>query len=57
MIGIAAGIFDRTGELAAALSTSLPGTELPPPRLEEFISSLKNCAAELTELFTDESFL
>ena len=57
MIGIAAGIFDRTGELAAALSTSLPGTELPPPRLEEFIKSLKSCAAELTELFTDESFL
>jgi hypothetical protein len=44
-------------KLAAALSTSLPGTELPPPRLEEFIKSLKSCAAELTELFTDESFL
>ena len=56
-IGIAAGIFDRTGGLAAALSTSLPETELPPPKLDQFIKNLKCCADELTELFTDESLL
>jgi DNA-binding IclR family transcriptional regulator len=57
LAGIAAGVFNSSGKLCAALSLSLPGAKWQGELKKHLFSELKEVSEELTKLFSAEQLM
>lgn len=57
LVGMAAGIFDREGQLCAAVSCSVPKSRITLKEKNRVLASLQETALQLTGLFTREKLL